>query len=743
MLPYVLLILLVLVPYWKLTTMQGVVITDDIFTSDLMNDGFPYRFYLGQALKAGEFPLWYPPVYGGFPLVARAESGVCFPPAILFFGLLPPYPALNFLILFTLVTAGIGMFLFARVITGSTAGALVAGVSFSWSGFMVSHLKHLSMIGTVSLFPLGLLALERAATAGADTRRRTRSLLAFSLLFGLQNLAGHIQTAYYAAIVYLFYYFLRLGQQRRAAARKGRRESPTGWWRALVGGVKSREGAAFAVALILGAGLSAIQLLPTYELVQQGERAEGVSFTYAADFAYNPANIVTFAVPYANGDASDGTYRGKSVFWEDYGYAGAFTLLLAVVALFSARREWHMRFFALAAIGAYLVVLGPATPLYEAVFQIVPGMKFFRFPTRFLFVVDAAIAILGAFGAERLLRARFSGLPGIAVRLLPGVVVSLVSADLLFVQLRQNPIVAMNTWAEPPATASILRQDPNLFRIYTPGSSDAHKEAFALARGWSGDLSPYVRQREFLQPSSNVLYGIASADGYAQLTPNHVVDIWGDQNRAGLIYRTASAQGGVFRPSPAFMKIMNISNVKYILSAWPMAGDFVESLDTVGGVFLFRNPAALPRAYLVERYRKASSARSAWSMLVSDGFDPAAETILYADPPLAPSLQDGPSRVTVTRYRSNEVLMETSSPGERLLVLADTDYPGWKAEVDGSETAIFRANMTQRAVVVPAGEHRVRFVFTPLSVWWGGALTLASFCCVLAGWAIAGRRAGT
>ena len=76
--PISFLILVVLVPFWKLTTMQGFVITDDIFTSDLMNDAFPYRYYLSEVLKSGQLPLWYPPVYGGFPLLARAEAGIAF-----------------------------------------------------------------------------------------------------------------------------------------------------------------------------------------------------------------------------------------------------------------------------------------------------------------------------------------------------------------------------------------------------------------------------------------------------------------------------------------------------------------------------------------------------------------------------------------------------------------------------------------------------------------------------------------
>jgi len=54
--------------------MQGVMITDDIFASDLMNDSFPARHYLGAMLQHGEFPLWYSSIYGGFPLIARAEA---------------------------------------------------------------------------------------------------------------------------------------------------------------------------------------------------------------------------------------------------------------------------------------------------------------------------------------------------------------------------------------------------------------------------------------------------------------------------------------------------------------------------------------------------------------------------------------------------------------------------------------------------------------------------------------------
>jgi len=78
---------LILAAFWKLTLMMGLVITDDLFASDLMNENFPYRFSLGSALQSGHLPLWVREIYGGFPLLARSEAGVCYPFNIVLFGL--------------------------------------------------------------------------------------------------------------------------------------------------------------------------------------------------------------------------------------------------------------------------------------------------------------------------------------------------------------------------------------------------------------------------------------------------------------------------------------------------------------------------------------------------------------------------------------------------------------------------------------------------------------------------------
>ncbi|MEK7248996.1 MAG: YfhO family protein, partial [Bacteroidota bacterium] len=394
--PVLFLVFMIILPYWKLATMQGFIITDDVFTSDIMNEGFPYRHYISEALKNGELPTWLPYIYGGIPLLARAEAGVCYPLNLLLFGLMSPYVALNLVILLTLITAALAMYFYARELEAETVGAIVAGLAFAYSGFMVSHIKHLSMVGTVCWFPLGLLIIERAVR-----RSSPKTLLWLSLVFGLQNLSGHTQTAYYSGLIYLCYFVFRLLSLREKAAPRKRKSKPPATLVVQLQPLKSQV-FWFAIAMILAVGISAIQLLPTYELVGLTQRSGGVTFDYAASYAYDPSNIKTFFYPHANGDISNATYKGKSIFWEDYGYVGLVILLLAIFAAAKCWRRWHVRFFAITSIAAYVLVLGPNTPLYEAVFYLVPGMKFFRFPTRFLFIVDVSLAVLAALGMTQL-----------------------------------------------------------------------------------------------------------------------------------------------------------------------------------------------------------------------------------------------------------------------------------------------------------------------------------------------------
>jgi hypothetical protein len=724
------LIALILAAFWKLTLMKGVVITDDIFASDLMNENFPYRFALGQALRAGHWPLWIRELYGGFPLLARSEAGVCYPFNIVLFGLLPPFVALNLTILLTLVTAAIGMYCYARQLEATTLAAVLAGVAFGFSGYLVSHLKHLSMANGACWLPVGLALLERAVV-----RDTYRPLLWFAVVFGLQHLSGNAQTAYYCGVLYLLYFPLRLANRLRVtpatAITRGGRRLP-------LEVLRSKLCWSFVAALAVGSLLAAVQLLPTYELVSYSQRSGGVSFEYASGYAYDPTSFWTFIFPYRNGDIGNLSYTGSGIFWEDYGYVGVLTLLLALYGAIRSWKTWHVRFFAAAAVVSYLLVLGPATPVYRIAFNAMPGMSYFRFPTRLLLVTDLSIVALAALGLTRL-GAFIAGLLGSrGAWMVQATFALLTIADLLYFQLRQNPIVDAASWRQPPTTASILMQDPSLFRMFCVGGNHAHRRTFEEARGWEGDLQPFVEQREFLQPSSNVLYGLSSPNGYANLTPSYLVDVWGDQNRAGIITRTASTRDGIFQPTATFWKLMRMYNVKYLTSFWPLApAANLTPLGVYGRAFLYRNDDFSPRAYLVGEVTPVADDPAALAMLGSDAFDPRRSVLLEATPPGFGAAQgETGGSVELRSYTIEGADLEVRARRDAILVFSDSYYPGWVADVDGRATPIYRANLTQRAVVVPSGAHHVRFRFKPMTVVIGFWVSVVSALVVLGGFLI-------
>ena len=89
-----------------------------------------------------------------------------------------------------------------------------------------------------------------------------------------------------------------------------------------------------------------------------------------------------------------------------------------------------------------------------------------------------------------------------------------------------------------------------------------------------------------------------------------------------------------------------------------------------------------------------------------------------AKPPTAALGAATPARV-VSRT-DTEVRLDVQAKAAGHVVLLDTFYPGWHAEVDGRERPIRAADLAFRAVAVPPGRHTVRFFYRPTSVIAGG-----------------------
>src|SRR6266496_646484 len=109
------------------------------FTRDFANFGYPLAYHVQQSYCEGEIPLWNPYNVAGLPFLAQWNTLALYPLSLLYV-LLPLPWSLNIFNLLHLYLGGLGMFCLARRWLRHGAAAGVAGVSYAFSGLLVSAL---------------------------------------------------------------------------------------------------------------------------------------------------------------------------------------------------------------------------------------------------------------------------------------------------------------------------------------------------------------------------------------------------------------------------------------------------------------------------------------------------------------------------------------------------------------------------------------------------------------------------
>lgn len=136
---------------------------------------------------------------------------------------------------------------------------------------------------------------------------------------------------------------------------------------------------------------------------------------------------------------------------------------------------------------------------------------------------------------------------------------------------------------------------------------------------------------------------------------------------------------------------------------------------------LWKNPDAFPRAYMVSTIETIRNPQEILTRMYDEQFD-LHTTAIVEEPltlPLSVNQAMEPSVVEITNYRLNDVTMQVQTPNGGLLFLSDTYAPGWKAQVDGVETPVYRTNFIFRGVMVPTGTHTVTMYYEPQSFIFG------------------------
>ncbi len=674
----------------------------------------PYRQYLAQAWVHGRvLPLWNAGIFLGAPFLANIQAAALYPPNLLFL-VLPPEQALGWIMALHAGLAGAGMFFYARTaLRLRTLGSTTAGIVYMLNAYLVMHAGHVNQSNTLAWTPWLMLAGDHAAL-----RPTPRRLAAVAVLVAVIVLAGHTQQAYFSFLLAALAALIRLWRLRRLRPALAR----AAW---------------LAGAVLLGAGLAAIQLAATLDLTRQSVRSGGLPLTEAAVSSLPVHGFLANLLP---------DYAGEHQA-EFAASVGTVALALGLVALMvRPRRAWP---WALLGAVALLAALGPRAYLYTALFHVVPGLNLFRVPARLLLFTVFAASVLAGLGVETLVQLRAAAARG--RRPLVPVVAALALAAVPFLALwtvagrsglGQGRLVLF------PAAIDLGNVGRPLLLLAISAALCAavlrwRRAAVGLPVLVAADLVLLAAPTYAMNPLPDSVY-------QARPAGLDLVVVSLDQRYLALVpFEAQLPESG--RVPPGLSAADRQRYAGYLHQLDPLVPDhgmYSGPLDADGydGGLLpiksyveFRRPLLPPgsgnppdfadhlltdRAYSCEWLREA-----AVTTVLTDGPDPnppgqsclqraGGERGLVAwslERPLARAhLADGTPARVVSDSGERVVVALPSGAGGRL-VLADTWYPGWTASAGGRSLAVRRTAGYLREVEVPPGATEVTFDYRP---WW-------------------------
>lgn len=124
-----------------------------------------------------------------------------------------PILCYNLLFLSTFVLSGLGMFLFAREVTGSTAAAFIGGLLFAFAPYRIPQASHLQILSS-QWMPLALYGFRRYFEGG-----RTRALIGGTAALVIQGLSSGYYLLYFSPFAFA-YVLWEMWRRRRLADRR-------------------------------------------------------------------------------------------------------------------------------------------------------------------------------------------------------------------------------------------------------------------------------------------------------------------------------------------------------------------------------------------------------------------------------------------------------------------------------------------------------------------------------------------
>jgi len=207
-------------------------------------------------------------------------------------------------------------------------------------------------------------------------------------------------------------------------------------------------------------------------------------------------------------------------------------------------------------------------------------------------------------------------------------------------------------------------------------------------------------------------------DGYSAAKLKRYDDVWkiiqGDEKNENELYRYLNGvykQGNKEIPTP----LLDMLSTKYII--YPDSLPYAFLLNKIKPVFtsytganIYQNMTAYPRAWFVDSLSVIPDTEVCLQKMRDPYFNP--RSLAIVESKIDGVFKPDSCYAKETFFDLHNVKYEVATDKNAYLVLSEIYYPaGWKAFIDGKETAIYPTNHILRGVIIPPGKHTLEMKF--------------------------------
>jgi hypothetical protein len=733
---------------------------------------WPWRRVAMEAWREHRVPFVNASASGGEPLLANPNAVLLYP-TLLLETLLPPAAAFNLHYLLHVVWAFFGAQALAARLRLSPGAAFVSGISYAFSGMMLSYGSAFMNSAAAAAWLPWCAAAALDLAGAASVRSGLRAGGAAAIAFGLQLLAGEPALS---LLTVLFAGSLAFGRVLGLPTGRARHAG-----RLLVGGLAAGA-AAVAIAAPLLAPLSAV-LRFTY----RGQHSYSARAFGASPFA--PWRLIEWLFPRFSGDPGA---LGAGGHWQyalhpgDLLYIWRATLGVAPLLLFAAAAlsldfwDRRARWLGTGAVVSLLFAFGSVLPPYRLLFSI-DWMRRLRYPIKFYLLTTICVALLAGLAADfwsqrraarrqavllgaaallygaawiaarpqgqldRAVAPLLNGLKADPGALLPairasfrgdallGAAAAAVVAAAIVARRRMSSgypigiatLLLALPWGLPlfvSADERDLERPPAILSSLTGSGrlyvSPAIPEFNVLASGTAhSELPPRVSQLariqiEELVPATGAPFGVQ------YLFDEDPDGSYGFYNRLAGEVLTASSPVQARRLLRAFGARWTLEDESSRLpDSEPITGVVIAGRRLV----LSRIPRPIDELRWAGSAFERASLSGALELVRSEDFSPASEVVLPGRADRDPASKRSAAKLSVRLLAPDRAAADVDADGPGYAVLSRAYFPAWRSRVDGRPVPALVANGRDLAVPVPGGRHSIELEYDAapfrLGVW--------------------------